>query len=50
MGNCNFKAEKDKDSVNGTLPSPDSLYSDLEEPVLVLVCDRARGLWKSLES
>lgn len=63
MGNCNFKADKDKDSVNGTislqfpppfLPLIPSLamihfFSCFQELVLVLVCYWQGRLRKSLE-
>ena len=56
MGNCNFKAEKDKDSVNGrliyiiiNLPLLiNTLYSYIEEPVLISLCNWEGGFWKSV--
>jgi|HubBroStandDraft_4_1064222.scaffolds.fasta_scaffold2721421_1 hypothetical protein len=53
MGNCNFKADKDKDSVNGIAQQfllIGTYYSHNQELVLVLICNRKRRIWKSVES
>ena len=51
MGNCNFKAEKDKESVSGK--NLDYLLnyfnSIIKESIPVSICHRKRRLWKSLE-
>ena len=55
MGNCNFKAEKDKDSVSGkynihTINNIFILYYSLnEEPFLIPVRNRKRRIWKGVE-
>lgn len=59
MGNCNFKAEKDKESVSGNDPYPNAnieyiitltTYSYIKESVLISICHWKRWLWESLES
>ena len=54
MGNCNFKAEKDKDSVNGIIIAHCSHFltflSNFEKPFPVPICHWKGGLWQSVES
>ena len=51
MGNCNFKAEKDKESVSSKnlVYQVNYFNSIIKESIPVSICHRQRRLWKSLE-
>ena len=56
MGNCNFKTEKDKESVPGMLLSQIIIYqaypkySNHKKSFSISICSWKRWLWEGVES